>query len=264
MKRSIVCLCLVLIGTTALVRADEKIRQAQEELRKRNLYFGNVDGQESPDLSGALKRYQSRKGFAVTGSVDAETAASLHIETATATEVLPDLPVLRSDKASALSQARRTALEEKGEENLDVRPAPPPPAESPAPAQNLTPERITKLVQDYLRDAETDDVPAQVRYFAFPVDYFPHGVVDEQFVAKDVSDYVKRWPERKYVLATPVTFFASGNDETVVEFIIAFNLRSKARTTKNVASGHTRNWWTLRPEGDELKIVSIREQRLRE
>ena len=77
--RAIVCLCLVLIGTAALVRADEKIRQAQEELRKRNLYFGNVDGQESPELGAALKRYQTRKGFAVTGSVDNETATSLHI-----------------------------------------------------------------------------------------------------------------------------------------------------------------------------------------
>jgi hypothetical protein len=264
MMRAIVCLCLVLFGTAAIARADEKIRQAQEELRKRNLYFGNVDGQESPELSGALKRYQTRKGFAVTGSVDNETAASLHIETSSSAEVLPDLPVLRSDSASALPEAKRLALQEKEDANLEAPPSPAPPAEPPAQAQNLTPERVTKLVQDYLRDAETDDVPAQVKYFAFPVEYFPHGVVDEHFVTKDVSDYVKRWPERKYTLATPVTFFASEKDETVVEFVIAFNLRSKARATKNAASGHTKNWWTLRPEGDELKIVTIREQRLRE
>ena len=74
-------MCFVLIGTAAPLRADEKVRQVQEELRKRNLYFGNVDGQESPELSGALKRYQTRKGFAVTGSVDDETATSLHIQT---------------------------------------------------------------------------------------------------------------------------------------------------------------------------------------
>jgi Putative peptidoglycan binding domain len=264
MMRAIVCLLLVLIWPATPVRADEKIRQAQEELRKRNLYFGNVDGQDSTELSGALKRHQTRKGFAVTGSVDDETAASLHIETTASSKGLPDLPVLRSDSASALPPDKRVALEEKGDENLDGPPPPPPPAESPGLAQNLTPERITKLVQDYLRDAETDDVPAQVKYFAFPLEYFPHGSVDEQFVTRDVSDYVKRWPERKYTLATPVSFFAAGNDETVVEFIIAFNVRSKARTTKNVASGRTKNWWTLRPEGDELRIVAIREQRLRE
>lgn len=262
--RAIVYLCFVLIGTAAPLRADEKVRQVQEELRKRNLYFGNVDGQESPELSGALKRYQTRKGFAVTGSVDDETAASLHIQTTIASATtLPDVPVLRSDRASALPQAQRVALQKEGEENLDLSPTPAPPAESPAPGQDLTPERVTQFVEDYLRDGTTQDVAAQVRYFAFPLKYFPHGTVDERFMIKDVADYVQRWPERKYMLIGPVSFFASGNeDETNIEFTISFDLRSKARKTKNVALGRTKNFWTIRPEGDELKIVVIREERL--
>jgi hypothetical protein len=264
MMRATLCFCLILIGTAPLLRADEKIRQAQEELRKRNLYFGNVDGQESAELAGALKRYQTRKGFEATGRVNDETAGSLHIQTVASTEILPDLPVLRSDSASALPQEKRVALEETGEANLDLLPAPAPPAESPGAGQNLTPERITRLVESYLRDGETDNVGAQIRYFSFPIEYFPHGTVDEQFVTRDIREYVKRWPERRYTLAAPVSFFATGKDETIVEFTLAFNLRSKGRTTRNVASGHTKNWWTLRPEGDDLKIVAMREQRLRE
>ena len=94
-----------------------------------------------------------------------------------------------------------------------------PPAESPSRAQNLTPERVTKLVEDYLRDAETDDVAAQVKILRLPGRILSATVsVDEQFVTKDVTDYVKRWPERHYTLATPVSFFASGKDETDVEF----------------------------------------------
>jgi hypothetical protein len=266
MMRAIVFFCFVVIGTAASLRADEKIRQAQEELRKRNLYFGNVDGQQSSELAGALKRYQTRKGFAVTGSVDDETATSLHIQTSvSSTPSLPDVPVLRSDSASALPEEQRLALEKQGEQNLDLSPTPAPPAESPPPSQNLTRERVSKFVEDYLRDAQTDDIAAQVRYFAFPVEYFVHGGENEGFVTKDVRDYVKRWPDRKYALTSPVGFFASAKeDETNVEFTIAFDLRSKARTTKNKAIGHTKNWWTLRSEGDELKIVAIREQRLRE
>ena len=38
------------------------------------MYFGNVDGQVSPELTDALKRYQMRKGFEVTGMADDETA----------------------------------------------------------------------------------------------------------------------------------------------------------------------------------------------
>jgi hypothetical protein len=265
--RALTCLCCLLISTPCLVRADETVRQVQEELRKRNLYFGNIDGQTSPVLVDALKRYQTRKGFAITGKVDPDTATSLHIQVATlaATTPLPDMPVLKSDTASALPESQRLALQREAEENPDLTPTPPPPAESPAPGQDLTPERVNKFVQDYLRDAETDDVAAQVKYYAFPVRYFDHGAVPEQFVARDTTSYVKRWPERKYTLTGPVSFFASGKEgETELEFTIAFALRSGERTTKNRAVGHTKNWWTIQGNGDDLKIVAIREARLHE
>jgi hypothetical protein len=262
MMRAIVCLWVVLIATAASLQGDEKTRQVQEELRKRNLYFGNVDGQQSPELADALKRYQNRKGFAATGSIDEETAISLHIQKSGASaRALPDLPVLRSDAARELPDRQRVALEKLAEENLDPSPTPLPPAESPAPGQDLSPDRVTKFVADYLRDAETDDVAAQVKYFVYPIDYFDHGAVDEQYVLRDVRNYLKRWPQRKYVLSPPVTFLASGKeDETLVEFVITYNVRNN----KHTGSGRTKNWWTLRPEGSELKIVAIREQRLRE
>jgi peptidoglycan hydrolase-like protein with peptidoglycan-binding domain len=67
-------LCLI-----SSVRADEQVRQLQDELRKRNLFFGNPNGEFTPALSSALSRYQSRKGFPVTGRLDAETCSSLGI-----------------------------------------------------------------------------------------------------------------------------------------------------------------------------------------
>jgi peptidoglycan hydrolase-like protein with peptidoglycan-binding domain len=258
--------CL-LLALTSVVRADETVRQIQEELRKRNLYFGNIDGKNSPVLIDALKRYQARKGFAVTGKVDSDTAESLHVQitAVAATAPLPDLPVLKSDTASALPESQRLALQREAEEKPDLVPNPPPPAESPAPGQDLTPDRVNKFVQDYLRDAEGPDVAAQVKYYAFPVRYFDHGTVAEDFVTRDTTNYVKRWPERKYSLTGPVSFLAAENaEETNVEFTIAFELRSNARQTKNKATGRTRNWWTLRKNDDELKIVAIREARIRE
>ena len=253
------------IAISSFARADETVRQVQEDLRKRKLYFGNIDGQASPVLVDALKRYQTRKGFAVTGKVDPSTAISLHVQPPPLIATLPDIPVLKSDTESAMPESQRLALQKEAEEKPDLTPSPPPPAESPAPGQDLTPERVNKFVQDYLRDAETDNVAAQVKYYAFPVRYFDHGTVTEQFVSKDTSNYVKRWPERKYTLTEPVKFFASGKEgETEVEFTIAFELRSAARTSKNRAAGRTKNWWTLQGNGDELKIVAIREARVRE
>jgi hypothetical protein len=267
MIRTATALFCLLISISSLARADETVRQVQEELRKRNLYFGNIDGQNSPVLIDALKRYQTRKGFAVTGTVDQDTATSLHIQgaTAAASTVLPDMPVLKSDTASALPESQKLALQREAEEKPDLIASPPPPAESPPAALDLTPDRVTKFVQDYLRDAESDDLAAQVRYYAFPVRYFDHGSVSEQFVTQDTGNYVKRWPQRKYALASPVSFFASGKEgETEIEFTIAFELQTAARTTKNKAVGRTKNWWSVRRNGDDLKIVAIREARLHE
>jgi hypothetical protein len=267
MPRLLTILLFVVLPLSGLARADEMVRQVQEELRKRNLYFGNIDGQSNAVLTAAVKRYQARKGFAVTGKVDPDTATSLHVQTTTvaSTVKLPDVPVLRSDTASALPESQRLALQRQAEEKPDLTPSPPPPAESPAPGQDLTPERITEFIQNYLRDGETADVQKQVNYFAFPVRYFDHGMVSQDFVTKDTSNYVKRWPERKYTLTGPVAFFASETEgETNVEFTIAFDLRSNSRSAKNKATGRTKNWWTLRGNGDELKIVAIREARVRE
>lgn len=235
-------------------------------MRRRNLYYGDIDGRPTTELATALKRYQTRKGFQASGQLDEVTANSLGIEVASTPGAeqprLPDVPVLKSDSAREVSEALRVALERQAEQNIDLSPTPAPPAEQPPAAQNVTPDQVTKFVEQYLRDGEGNDVAVQTNYFAYPVDYFDHGSVGPDFVRKDVAAYLKHWPERKYMLTEPVTFVAapSNDGDTMVEFVIAFSLRNKEHT----ATGRTRNFWTIRPEGDEFKIVSIREQRLRE
>jgi hypothetical protein len=235
MMRAIVCLCFVLIATAAPLRADETTRHVQEELRKRNLYFGDFDGQSTPELIGALKRYQKRKGFAVTGAVDADTAASLHVQ-------------------STLASTEKTSPDG---DDLPIDPEPP--AESPAPSQDISPDRVNKFVEAYLRNGESNDIYLQVWFYAFPVQYFQYGLVGQKFVVKDTKNYLRAWPERKYILSAPVTLIASGNEgEITIEFSIAYNLRNK----KHTASGKAKYFWAVRSKGDDLKIVAIREQLL--
>lgn len=235
MMRAIVCLCFVLIATAAPLRADETTRHVQEELRKRNLYFGDLDGQSTPELIGALKRYQKRKGFEVTGTVDADTAASLRVQstvayTPTKPEGWTDLPVV-----------------------------PEPPAEAPAASQDLTPGRVNQFVETYLRVGETADIGLQVWFYTFPVKYFDHGPFEQDEVFKDTQDYVKRWPDRKYTLQAPLSFFASDKDgETILEFSYAYTVRNN----KRVKSGRKKAFWSVRADGHQLKIVAIREERL--
>ena len=258
------CWLLFLLIATS-VFADDQIRDVQEELRKRNMYFGDVDGKMTPELVSALTRYQTRKGFAVTGEIDPTTAASLNVQMATPVAAnkssWPDMPVLKSDAALAIADEQRQQLVQQAEENPDMVPTPAPPAEEPPASQNLTRETVQKLVEDYLRDGETMDIAAQTRYFAYPVQYFKHGTKDAAFVERDVRNYCKKWTQRQYALTEPVSFAASANEnETNVVFTIEFDVRNG----RHQVAGKTKNFWTLRAEGDELKIVAIHEERLRE
>lgn len=251
MYRVLACFFVLLIAAPETLRADETVRQVQEELRKRNLYFGNIDGESSPEVISSLKRYQKRKGFAVTGTVDADTAASLHVPlTASSLQAQP----------TALSQLQSTAaLPNKDPSELDLPADPEPPAESPAPSQDISQDRVNKFVETYLQVGETNDVFLQAWFYQYPVQYFHYGLKDQKFVVQDIRYHVKDWPERKYTLLAPPTFIASDKEgEIIVEFSIAYNRRDK----KRIASGKAKYAWTVRTQGDDLRIVSIREQLL--
>ena len=251
----------VLLLVAVQLFADETTRRAQEELRKRNLYFGDINGQTNPEFTEALKHYQTRKGFRSTGELDDETAGSLNLRIATTnkSEPLPDLPVLKSDSARELAEPDRAALPDSGQEEATSSATPPaPPAESP---DQLLEDKITKFVRDYLRDGEGDNVDLQVSYYGFPIQYFDHGKAGREFVETDTRNYIKRWPQRKYELVGPVKFMSGKNPgEFEVEFTIDFRVASGDRK----AHGKTRNLWTILKDRENFKILMINEQRLRD
>lgn len=280
--------CILFCFGATLLSDTQYIREVQEELRKRNLFFGDIDGDISPQLTNALRRYQARKGFEVTGSPDGPTAASLQIESA------PDVPALtgtrpgnspsvistsaaqvsggepqpvraaESVSATQAGSAREAAAElvaqARGEAAwADLPVTPEPPAEAPTPPDLITADRVNRFVETYLSDGESDDIGLQVWFYRFPVKYFSHGMVNQDFVVKDTQAYVKRWPERKYTVVGPITFDTAGPaGETQIEFTIDYTVRNKGRTK----AGRTKNFWTVRTTGDEMKIIAIREEHI--
>ncbi|MBV9126885.1 MAG: peptidoglycan-binding protein, partial [Verrucomicrobia bacterium] len=86
-QRWLAALLLLLLFPQTPSWADEVVRQVQEELRRRNLYYGDIDGRNSRAVASALRRYQERKGFPVSGAPDDETLHSLGIAPPAATVV---------------------------------------------------------------------------------------------------------------------------------------------------------------------------------
>jgi peptidoglycan hydrolase-like protein with peptidoglycan-binding domain len=67
----------VLLGTIALVRADQTIESAQQMLKDQGFYYGAVTGEKNSDTVAAIRRYQIRNGLPVTGELDEATLRSL-------------------------------------------------------------------------------------------------------------------------------------------------------------------------------------------
>jgi len=246
-KKSLILFLLCALTGWSRAFADEETRQVQEELRKRHLFFRDIDGRQSPEYSMALKRYQQRQGFAQTGFPDEVTLYSLGIGEAAppaeGTRDLPDVAVLKSDVA--LHEPRASA----------------PPV--PTKAQNagdVTKAEIRNFVRHYFDACQTANPDDELAFYAERVEYFDHGVVDKPYIRNELAVYDQRWPSRKYSLGDPLRVERKGNN-TIARIRVAFELANTEHSRK--ANGRTNDTFNLVKRGDSLEIVSIQEARVR-
>lgn len=230
-------------------RADESTRAVQEELRRRHLFYGNVDGRETPGLTAAIKHYQERKGFRQTGIADPETLRSMGIteEPMLASE-LPDVPVLRSDRGLAPGEVKvsETSME------TTTRSGP----------LLMPPElEIRNYLREYLDACQGQNILAEIAYYAPQVAYFDRGVVTKTFIRNESVAYRQRWPERTYVLDDAIALAPSGN-KVKVTYSLKFSIGNSVLSQS--ATGITRNSVLLDRASDQRwEIAGIQEERLR-
>lgn len=253
---------LVLLMPIAL--ADDLTREVQEQLRGKGFYAGPLDGNAGSEFTAALRRYQIRHGLPVTGVLDVATAEVLDDENgslrSSGLQASPDSskPVFRGDAVdnSPPPEATPASSPAAGGGPIPL----PSSVETPAfeGSPGLTNERVQKFIAEYLSAGGSNNIDAQMRYFAFPVEYFEHGRVNEEFVRKDTAGYVRRWPARHYMLTDPVKVTLTSVDTATAEFIIAFSVQKGNRR----ASGRTSNRVLVRDANGTLQIIGIRERRL--
>ena len=229
--------------------ADETTRQVQEELRRRHLYYNEIDGRTSRALNMALQRYQQRQGFAVTGVADDQTLRSLGVvkeltPPAEGEESLPDEPVLRSDAPVPDVPHMAGAVKV-------------------ANTGPLTRKEAEEFVRRYLAARSSPNDQDEIAFYGDKVDYYDHGVVDRRYVHNELVAYDQRWPARKYTLISPVRISrASGHP--VAKFRVAFQVANQSAFPDRHAGGQTDDSLGLsRGNGGRLEIASVREQRVR-
>jgi peptidoglycan hydrolase-like protein with peptidoglycan-binding domain len=278
-------LLLLLAGAAS---AEEQVRRAQEELRRRNLYFGEVDGRLTEETVSAVRRYQTRKRLPVSGELTASTLRSLDIPVGvTGEQSWPDVAVLKSDAAREIRESDRDLLEQMatatpesvgdGPEAVPPRieevPEPPaepggevkPPVVEAAPAESGAPlkeERLTKeevraMIESYLAACEASDPERELQFYADRVNYFDHGTVKKEFVARDVHRFYKRWPRRQYKLLD-LQIAPASQDAVEATFRISFQYEGAQKV-----SGKTLNRFRVERDASGLRFTALKEQRVR-
>ena len=238
-------LLVIFLGPSA--RGDEITRQVQEELRKRHLFFRDIDGRPSLDYALAIKRYQQRQGFAQSGVADEMTLYSLGIgEPASPAEgatELPDVPVLKSDAALP-----------------ETKPLPPPVPTKASTASDVAKAEISNFIRRYFAACQSPSPQDELAFYADRVEYFDHGAVDKAYIQNELAVYNQRWPNRKYSIGNSLRVIKGGNN-TIAKFRVAFTVANEAHARK--ASGRTDDTISLIKKDDSLQIVSIKEARVR-
>jgi peptidoglycan hydrolase-like protein with peptidoglycan-binding domain len=238
---------LCTVANSSVARADEETRQVQEELRKRHLFFRDIDGRPSLEYALAIKRYQQRMGFAQTGVADEFTLYSLGIgEAAPPAEGatnLPDIPVLKSDASVPETKSPRPPVPTSREKAGDVAKA-----------------EIRSFLRRYLDACQSPKPDDELAFYADRVEYYDHGVVEKSYIRNELAVYDQRWPNRKYTLGDSLRVVRTGNN-TVARVRVAFDVANNERNRK--ASGRTDDTINLSKRGGSLQILSIKEVRVR-
>lgn len=230
------------------LRADESTRAVQEELRRRHLFYGNIDGRESSGLTAALKRYQERKGFRQTGVADAETVRSMGLPDTAMQADLPDVPVLRSD-------GRMRATEQGGTE------LPSDPSSRLIMASLPSQTEMHTFLREYLDACQAPNVAEELAFFAPQVAYFDRGVVTKTYIRNEVVAYRQRWPERSYTVGDKIDVGLRG-DKLMLHYPLSFMVANSSLGQK--ANGNTQNTMLLSRGTDEKwEIASLQEERVR-
>jgi len=236
-QKTLVLFLICAVASFSVSRADEETRQVQEELRKRHLFFRDIDGKPSPEYSLALKQYQQRQGFAQTGRADDMTLYSLGIgeppSPAEGAGDLPDMPVLKSDAAV----------------HDDTRPQAPPVPTNAQNAGDVAKADIHSFLRRYFDACESPNPDDELAFYADKIEYFDHGVVDRPYIKNELAVYYQRWPTRKYTLGDSLRVIRTGNN-TIAKIRVNFQVASTEHNRK--AGGRTDDTFNLAKRGDSL------------
>lgn len=251
--------------------ADDPVNALQQALRSQGFYFAEPTGAVDQETKNALRRFQTRHGLPVNGEVDTATleavqkaAASVPLRERARTLEQSDREFLARLEGNEPAESAPVAQPNTAPATSPAQVAPPraTPADAPTAATlgSLPEEEARRFLEGYVHTAQGPSPDAEVAFYADRVDYFDHGSVARSFIQNDQRNYYRRWPTRDFALVGAPQITSTTANSAMIRFRLRYTLRSGTEK----ASGQTENLLQIRRSPDGLKIVGIRERRVRE
>ena len=195
MKR-IVLLLLLALGLSA--RADDLTKNVQTQLKELGFYYAEISGATGPETTAAIRRYQIRNGYEVTGTLTEETLQGLGLAKAPAkaAPAKKDAPIdLRRDETDAESDRnflKREAARERERSARDPSTVSPPAPLNP-PADPGTEEYASIFARTPYESAPAEVQVSTLRkaqsalarggYYRAPIDGTPGPATEEALLS---------------------------------------------------------------------------------
>ena len=96
---------LFLLALVVTAHADDRLRDAQAELKRQGFYYGEIDGANGAETSASIRRFQIRNGLEVTGQLNEKTLDALDMGN-TAAEPPATLPAPAPAPPSTVQQPK--------------------------------------------------------------------------------------------------------------------------------------------------------------
>lgn len=119
--------------------------------------------------------------------------------------------------------------------------------------------QIQDFVAGFVVAGISEDVDAELQFYAEKADYYDRGLVSKDFIRKDISRYNQKWPIRRYWLDGDINIL-NGLEADPIE--VRYQIRYAVRNQQKESSGTAVKTLRLKKAGDGLEITSVREKTL--
>lgn len=211
-------------------------------------YDARMDRKKVASLMKTADQLRNRKALITYASAD-ELGRDKHV-------LLQDIAPAEAGKSGPQKPSRESPNPEaqSAEPDNASRQAAVPEAPSP-----VTKAELTAFVRRVLEVNGKKDLAAAASLYADQVDYYDRGMVNRDYVLRDLRYYYRNWDELTTSLEGDVVMIVLDQPEVrIAKFISSYSVRNDRKSLE----GRTENIWKVRKINGSLKLIDVKQRPL--